>query len=176
MAHTTQLHFPSQPGPHQYSFPPFDKANLMGRMEPFTFATNVERHQPTPATQTAGILQVYQVLGLNLMPSTAGHLVFLPSDVHAAHDIQPPAYYLVLFSHIPFMYCMPSDPLPFLLSNPESSMSPRSNKHRRMSADSASEPPSSAISFSGVTVHFALSSHREVSMSNPSPYIRTLYI
>jgi len=49
------------------------------------------------------------------------------------------------------LYSMPSDALPF--SSVESSeidvgLSPRSTKRRRMSTDSASEPPSSAVSFS----------------------------
>ncbi|KAF8637749.1 hypothetical protein AX17_002607 [Amanita inopinata Kibby_2008] len=55
-------------------------------------------------------------------------------------------------------YSLPSDPLPFSnIDNNSSSgntsdmdltMSPRSNKRRRMSTDSASEPPSSAASYS----------------------------
>ncbi|KAF8961654.1 hypothetical protein BDZ97DRAFT_1905490 [Flammula alnicola] len=49
------------------------------------------------------------------------------------------------------LYSMPADALPF--SSVESSdidlaLSPRSTKRRRMSTDSASEPPSSAVSFS----------------------------
>ena len=49
------------------------------------------------------------------------------------------------------LYGMNTDALPFSsvdASDAELSMSPRSNKRRRMSTDSASEPPSSAVSFS----------------------------
>jgi len=46
------------------------------------------------------------------------------------------------------MYTIPqSDPLPFA-AEPDPGMSPRSSKRRRMSTDSASEPPSSATSYS----------------------------
>lgn len=51
------------------------------------------------------------------------------------------------------LYNVPADTLPFSSvesssSEVDPSMSPRSNKRRRMSTDSASEPPSSAISYS----------------------------
>ncbi|KAF8991295.1 hypothetical protein BDQ17DRAFT_1433165 [Cyathus striatus] len=51
------------------------------------------------------------------------------------------------------LYNMPSDPLPFtnVESGEELTMSPRGAKRRRMSEDSASEPPSSAVSFSSFT-------------------------
>lgn len=49
------------------------------------------------------------------------------------------------------LYSMPQDPLPFaavdILEN-DLAMSPRATKRRRMSTDSASEPPSSAVSYS----------------------------
>ncbi|KIK66450.1 hypothetical protein GYMLUDRAFT_239399 [Collybiopsis luxurians FD-317 M1] len=53
-----------------------------------------------------------------------------------------------------YSYATPLDALPFPSGDYESdlrvdlSMSPRTNKRRRMSSDSASEPPSSAVSFS----------------------------
>ncbi|THU77472.1 hypothetical protein K435DRAFT_892061, partial [Dendrothele bispora CBS 962.96] len=49
-------------------------------------------------------------------------------------------------------YVSAQDPLPFAEFDAlDSSMSPRSNKRRRMSTDSASEPPSSAVSYSSFT-------------------------
>ncbi|THU78016.1 hypothetical protein K435DRAFT_973704 [Dendrothele bispora CBS 962.96] len=49
-------------------------------------------------------------------------------------------------------YVSAQDPLPFAdFDALDSSMSPRSNKRRRMSTDSASEPPSSAVSYSSFT-------------------------
>ncbi|KAF9461407.1 hypothetical protein BDZ94DRAFT_1310681 [Collybia nuda] len=54
--------------------------------------------------------------------------------------------------HLPQLYTMPPDPLPFAsdgsASEVDLTMSPRTSKRRRMSTDSASEPPSSATSYS----------------------------
>ena len=51
-------------------------------------------------------------------------------------------------SYLPQMYTITqSDPLPFAAES-DPAMSPRTNKRRRMSTDSTSEPPSSATSYS----------------------------
>ncbi|KAK7445780.1 hypothetical protein VKT23_014776 [Stygiomarasmius scandens] len=55
--------------------------------------------------------------------------------------------------HLAQFVSIPQDALPFAsdFDSLDSSMSPRSNKRRRMSTDSASEPPSSAVSYSSFT-------------------------
>ena len=87
------------------------------------------------------------------------------------------------------LYGLQSDPLPFSTaesaSESDPSMSPRSSKRRRMSTESATEPPSSAVSFSsfggsvnggdGYTSASSTSSHhsRKGSMDFPFPTYNT---
>jgi GATA-binding protein len=64
------------------------------------------------------------------------------------------------------LYNLPADALPFSTAesnDTDLSMSPRSSKRRRMSNDSASEPPSSAVSFSSFSGDGSFSSASSVS-------------
>jgi GATA-binding protein len=73
--------------------------------------------------------------------------------------------------HIPQMYTMSSDPLPFASNESgevDLAMSPRTSKRRRMSTDSASEPPSSATSYSSYNDGYSTSTSSATSHSQRS--------
>ncbi|KAF5376737.1 hypothetical protein D9615_007839 [Tricholomella constricta] len=73
--------------------------------------------------------------------------------------------------YLPQIYTMPSDPLPFPPSESpehELGMSPRTSKRRRMSTDSASEPPSSATSYSSYNDSYSTSASSATSHSQRS--------
>ncbi|KAF5363111.1 hypothetical protein D9757_011712 [Collybiopsis confluens] len=99
-----------------------------------------------------------------------------PSFYSNLFNIQFPGPYhpdhLSQYSSYSSLSTTPLDALPFSSGDYESelrvdlSMSPRTNKRRRMSSDSASEPPSSAVSFSSFADSYGSSSSRSHSQQS----------